>query len=188
MLEAVGSAGYEETSVRAVLDQSGLYRQFFYDNFADKDACYLAAFEFGVARIEALVLAAAAGEETWRSRLRAGLGALLDFIDSEPGVARALLVEVHVAGGEALVRRAAAMQRLAGFVELAQLEADGREPTPAIAAEGVVSGMFTVIHSRLAAGEDSGFRELMPDLMYFAILPYFGPEAAGEELPGRTGS
>ena len=45
MLEAVGSDGYDATSVRTVLDRTGLYRQAFYDNFADKDACYLEAFE-----------------------------------------------------------------------------------------------------------------------------------------------
>ena len=78
MLEAVGAEGYDATSVRTVLDRTGLYRQAFYDNFADKDACYLAAFEMGIARLEALVVRAAASEESWRGKLRAGLGALLD--------------------------------------------------------------------------------------------------------------
>jgi AcrR family transcriptional regulator len=41
MLEAVGTEGYEQTSVRTVLDRTGVYRQAFYDNFADKDECYL---------------------------------------------------------------------------------------------------------------------------------------------------
>ena len=43
MLEAVGAEGYDGTSVRTILDRTGLYRQAFYDNFPDKDECYLAA-------------------------------------------------------------------------------------------------------------------------------------------------
>ena len=45
MLEAVGAEGYERTSVRTVLDRTGVYRQAFYDNFADKDDCYLQAYD-----------------------------------------------------------------------------------------------------------------------------------------------
>src|ERR1044072_4137561 len=81
MLEAVGADGYDAASVRAVLDRTGLYRQAFYDNFPDKDACYLEAFDFGVARLEAQVVAAAASGDNSRRRRRAGLGAFLDALD-----------------------------------------------------------------------------------------------------------
>jgi AcrR family transcriptional regulator len=182
MLEAVGAEGYEQTSVRTVLDRTGVYRQAFYDNFADKDDCYLRAFDAGAERVEALVLAAAASEETWRGRLRAGLGALLDFLDAEPDVGRALVVEVHAAGPEALARRGAVMQRVVGFVDLARAETDEDEAPPAIAAEGIVAGVHAVIHSRLATGADDGFRKLLPEFMYFAVLPYFGAEVASEQM------
>jgi AcrR family transcriptional regulator len=98
MLEAVGVEGYDATSVRTVIDRSGLYRQAFYDNFPDKDTCYLEAFEFGLERLEAAVLAAAAAEESWQGKLRAGLAALLEALDTEPDLGRGLIVEVHAAG------------------------------------------------------------------------------------------
>ncbi|HET7177382.1 MAG TPA: TetR/AcrR family transcriptional regulator [Solirubrobacterales bacterium] len=181
MLEAVGAEGYDAVSVRTVLDRTGLYRQAFYDNFKDKDACYLAAFEAGVERLEALLVAAAASEEGWRGKLRAGLGALLDFLEAEPDVGRALVVEVHTAGPEALARRAEAMKRAADFIDLARGESPGPEAPPPIAAEGVVSGIHAVIHSRLSSGAEA-FRSLLPEFMYFAVLPYFGAAAASEEM------
>src|SRR5215208_7254323 len=73
MLEAVGAEGYERTSVRTVLDRTGVYRQAFYDNFADKDDCYLQAYDAGVERLEALMAEAASGETSWTGQLRAGL-------------------------------------------------------------------------------------------------------------------
>src|SRR3954452_16602554 len=117
MLEAVGADGYDAASVRAVLDRTGLYRQAFYDNFPDKDACYLEALGVGVARLESMAIAAAAAVETWQGKLRAGLGALLDALDAAPDIGRALIVEVHAAGEEALAKRAEAMKRIVNFID-----------------------------------------------------------------------
>ncbi len=182
MLEEVGSAGYDATSVRTVLARTGLYRQAFYDNFGDKDECYRSALDAGVTRLEALAAAAAASEESWKGKLRAGLGAVLDFLDSEADVGRALFVEVHAAGPAALARRAEAMKRAADFIDLARLEASESESPPRIAPEGIVAGIHAVVHSRLSTGADEGFRELLPEFMYFAVLPYFGAKAATAEM------
>lgn len=188
MLEAVGAEGYDGTSVRTVLDRTGLYRQAFYDNFADKDECYLAAFSAGVARLEALMRKAAASEDSWRARLRSGLAALLDRLECEPDVGRALFVEVHAAGPEALARRAESMKKAAHFIDLARAEGERGESPPPIAPEGIVAGIHAVIHSRLSTGTDDGFRKLLPEFMYFAVLPYFGAEAADEEMRAARSS
>lgn len=182
MLEAVGSSGYDGTSVRTVLAKTGLYRQAFYDNFPDKDACYLEAFDFGVARLEVLVVTAAAPEESWQGRLRAGLGAFLDALDKEPDVGRALIVEVHAAGPEVRERRAELMKRVADFIDLARDSSGDGESPPAIAPEGIIAGIHAIVHARLATGATEGFRELLPEFMYFAVLPYFGSEVAEVEM------
>jgi len=182
MLEAVGAEGYEQTSVRTVLGRTGVYRQAFYDNFTDKDDCYLQAYDAGVERVEALLVAAAAGEDSWTGQLRAGLGALLDFLDAEPDVGRALVVEVHAAGPQALAKRTAAMDRINAFLDQAREVAGESESPPPIAGEGVAAGIHAVIHSRLATGSKDGFRQLLPEFMYFAVLPYFGADLAGAEM------
>lgn len=182
MLEVVGSSGYDAASVRMVLDRTGLYRQAFYDEFADKDACYLEALSFGAAKLEAIAVEAAEPEEGWRAKLRAGLGAVLDALEDDPGIGRALIVEVHAAGPEALAIRSKAMKRLTDFIDSARQASNGGEAPPAIAAEGIVAGMHAVVHAKLAAGDESGFPRLLPDFMYFAVLPYFGPEVADAEM------
>jgi AcrR family transcriptional regulator len=189
MLEVVGGVGYDATSVRTVLSHTGIYRQAFYDNFPDKDSCYLEAFDFGVARLESIVVAAAASEESWQAKLRAGLGALLDALDAEPDVGRALIVEVHGAGDKALEKRAEMMKRITDFIDLARVEMNETDAPPSIAPEGIVAGIHAVIHSRLATGANEGFRELLPEFMYFAVLPYFGSETASAEMSAaRAGS
>jgi AcrR family transcriptional regulator len=182
MLEAVGNAGYDSASVRMVLDQTGLYRQAFYDEFADKDVCYLEALAYGVAKFEAIAAAAAEPEEGWRAQLRAGLSAVLDTLDTDPAIGRALIVEVHAAGPEALKIRAEAMKRVTDFIDSARHSSTAAETPPPIAAEGIVAGMHAVVHAKLATEDGGGFRELLPDFMYFAVLPYFGAEVAGDEM------
>lgn len=180
MLEAAGAEGYERTSVRSVLERAGLYRQAFYDSFADKEDCYLQALDTEVERVEALMVVAAGGGRAWCARLRAGLCALLEFLDAEPDVGRAIVVEVHAAGPLALARRRVAMERAARQIDRAREE--GGDSAPAIAAEAIAAGIHAVLHARLAARRDGGFARLLPELMYVAVLPYFGPDAAAEEL------
>ena len=115
ILEAVGSEGYEATSVRSVLDRTGLYRQAFYDSFTSKDDCFAQAFEERLGELEEEVRAAADSDE-WAERLRLGLIAILDFLDAEPLVGRALVVEVHAAGGRPVQLRTAAFGRASEFL------------------------------------------------------------------------
>jgi AcrR family transcriptional regulator len=184
MLEAVGKQGYERASVRSVLDQTGLYRQAFYDNFEDKEDCYLQAYDAGTERVEGLMRLAAAGERTWLAKLRAGLIAGLEFLEAEPDVGRALVVEVHAAGPHALAKRAATMERAAAYLDRGR--ESGETSAPRIAPEAVAAGIHTVIHSRLAAREDGHFRQLLPEFIYVAVLPYFGAEAASEEMQAAS--
>ena len=188
MLEAVGAEGYDSTSVRTVLDRTGLYRQAFYDNFADKDELLPGgAGDGNRAARSAGGRAAAASEESWRGKLRAGLGALLDELDAEPDFGRGVIVEVHAAGPEALARRAEAMKRAADFIDLARDESRGvRGAASEIAPEGIVAGIHAIVHSRLSTGATDGFRALLPEFMYFAVLPYFGADAAERRDAGRA--
>lgn len=185
MLIAVGTHGYEQATVEDAIAGAGVYRQAFYDNFDDKEDCYLQALDAGSAWVELAMREAIGGESAWRGRLRGALSGLLAFLEREPEIGRAILVEVHAAGPAAVARRTEAMERAARAVDLARVESgDG---APAISAEAVVAGILAVLHSRLAAQRNEGFLRLLPELMYLAVLPYFGAEAAATELRGEPG-
>lgn len=180
MLEAVGTLGYERTSVQDAVVEAGLYRQAFYDSFEDKEDCYLQAIDAGSAWIELAMREAAVGETTWRDQLRGALSGLLAFLEEQPAVGRAVLVEVHAAGPRAVEKRTEAMGRAAMMMDLAREESTGMAPE--ISAEAVVAGILAVLHTRLSAEQTSDFMRLLPELMYLAVLPYFGPDAAAAEM------
>jgi len=180
MLEAVGTQGYERTTVQDAIAAAGVYRQAFYDSFQGKEDCYLQALEAGSAWIELAMREAATGETTWRGQLRGALTGLLRFLDRQPAMGRALFVEVHAAGPLAVQKRTEAMERAAVAMDLAREESDNG--APAISAEAVAAGILAVLHSRLAANQTSGFSRLLPELMYLAVLPYFGADVASVEM------
>lgn len=180
MLQAVGTHGYANATVQDAINAAGVSRQAFYDSFRDKEDCYLQALDAGSAVIEQAMRKEAAGATTWRGQLRAGLGGLLRFLDEQPEVGRALLVEVHAAGPSAVRKRTAAMARAAAMVDLARAESG--DSAPEISAEAVVAGILAVLHSRLAAGQTSDYSRLLPELMYLAVLPYFGAHEAAMEM------
>jgi AcrR family transcriptional regulator len=185
MLQAVGKKGYERATVQDAISEASLYRQAFYDSFDDKEDCYLQALDAGSAWIELAMREATVGQATWRDQLRGALTGLLRFLDSEPEVGRALLVEVHAAGPLAVGKRSEAMERAATMMDNAREESEAL--APAISAEAVVAGILAVLHSRLAAEQTDGFARLLPELMYLAVLPYFGPEAAATEMRADAG-
>jgi AcrR family transcriptional regulator len=180
MLESVGSKGYEQTTVQDAITSAGLYRQAFYDDFEDKEDCYLQALDAGSAWVELAMRDAAMGGSTWRGYLRGALEGLLRFLDEQPEIGRALLVEVHAAGPRAVGKRTEAMERAVAMVDLAREESDCL--APAISAEAVVAGILAVLHTRLSSHRPAGFSRLLPELMYLAVLPYFGPDAAAAEM------
>jgi AcrR family transcriptional regulator len=182
MLDVVGEQGYEHASVQTVLARAGLYREAFYDEFASKEECFARAYEAAADRIEAEVRAAGgATRRDWEAELRAGLGRLLEILDGDPGLGRALLVEVHPAGGRPLERRQLAMERAASFLERGR--ATGIGEAPALAPEATAAGIHSVLHARLASGR-GGLCGLLGELMYVAVLPYGGTDGAAAAMAG----
>jgi AcrR family transcriptional regulator len=185
MLEVVGSVGYAEASLGMVARRSGLDRRSIDLWFEDKEGCFLTAFEAAVGEVKPLLADATRAEGSWLGQLRAGLGALLEFLDAEPDVGRALLVEIHAAGPRSREKWIEAMELASDFIDRAWLE--GLESPSQIAPEAVVAGINAVLRAELSAGAHDGLRELLPQLMHFAVLPYFGDEVARAEMQAAQG-
>jgi AcrR family transcriptional regulator len=182
MIEAVTEIGYNALTVQNVLSRAGISRPTFYEQFEDKEDCFLAAFETSAGqmqeRLEAAVAEAGPG---WQDRLRSGIAELLRFIAEEPEAARTVIVEARASSQAGLLRRDELLDRFASCID-ALVRKDLDEPPSAIAAAGVVGGIESVLYARLQKGETEDLGALLPSLMYFAVLSYAGREAAAEEL------
>jgi AcrR family transcriptional regulator len=181
-LEAVEEVGYARMTVAQVIGRAKVSRKTFYDVFADREDCFLAALEQAVSHVGKLIREAYERESVWREGVRAGLAELLVFLDAEPALARLCLVEALGAGPRVLGRRAELLEDLAEVVDRGRFVTSAVREPPEVAAEGVVGAVFAVLHTRALEDAEERFVPLLGSLMNMVVLPYLGARAAGREL------
>jgi AcrR family transcriptional regulator len=186
MLRAASELGYRETNVQDVIERAGVSRPTFYEHFANKEACFLTAFDATAARLRERVGAAAdKGGDSLRDRLRFGLETLLHFVATEPEAARTLIVEARAASVEAVMRRDDLLDHFAACIDAQVRELlPGAPSYSPVTAAGIVGGVEALLYARLNKGETNDLDSLLPSMMYFLVLPFEGQEAASEELAG----
>jgi AcrR family transcriptional regulator len=115
IVSATASNGYARVTIGDVVERARVSRNAFYEHFADKEACFLAACAEGEEIMFAKIrdAARAAGSEPAEAPLAAGLRAYLRFLSVEPEFARCFLIECLAAGPRAMALRAAAHDRFA---------------------------------------------------------------------------
>jgi AcrR family transcriptional regulator/DNA-binding MarR family transcriptional regulator len=199
----VGETGYGGMSVARITSRAGVSRRTFYEQFEDREDCFLGLFDEALERAsrvarEAVTTAVAAGaEDRWRERVRAGLFALLALVEDDPAIGSLLIVDALAVGPRVLERRARALEALKKAIDGGRAEAKRARgaptPPPPLTAEGVLGAVLSVVHARLleraAAPVRNGSSRRQPSLtallnplMGMIVLPYLGQNAAAREL------
>lgn len=184
-LLAVGKHGYSQFTVRQVVESAGAAKGTFYKHFSDKADCFAQAYAATAETFAARIVVAAGATPDWRQGVRAGLAELLDLVAAEPVVARAVLIESEAAGNSVQIRYAKLTNRFAAALDAARGETLPYRPPQA--GTFVVGGIREVVVARLRSGETERLADLLPGLVQFALLPYFGERIAWEELKAATG-
>ncbi len=181
-MEAVEEVGYARMTVAQVIGRAKVSRKTFYDVFADREDCFVAAFDQAVAHGRAVVMEAYMQQSGWRDGIRAGLDRLLVLLDDEPAIAKVCVVEALGAGSKVLEHRAAALEEAAEAIDRGRSLASNPDDLPEVTAEGVVGAIFAVLHTRLLEDGREPLADLRGSLMSMIVLPYLGASAASSEL------
>jgi AcrR family transcriptional regulator len=168
--QATAELGYADLSVEAIIARAGVSRRTFYEHFKNKEDAFLAAYDSAVHEITRRVLRAYLQQTSALERLRAGIGAYLQFLASEPEIARMGVVEVLAAGPRALARRNDALRLFAEIIEdnIHQLVPSCRQP--ALTAQTIVGGIYEVVFSRILAGRTGELPSMVDDLLVAVLL------------------
>jgi AcrR family transcriptional regulator len=181
VVAVASEGGYEGVSVTAVVARAGVSRKTFYELFEGRDDCFLAAVEDSVAHMVAAVAPAYEERGSWSERLRAGLVALLAFLERERETGALALSYMVGYGPSSPELRARVLGRLRSVVEAGRSRARSHDELSPLAAELVVAGVLAVIHARLQTGPRR-MSALVNPLMWMIVLPHRGPAAAAREL------
>ena len=181
MATACAEKGFATVTVADVTGRARVSRSTFYELFRDLEDCFLAAYDVIYGKFLTASLTAYQGEGDWPQRVRAGLGAMLEFMAAEPAFARMCMVEPLAAGPAALERYVAAVNVIATFLDDGRREHRSAEMAPASMAKGIVSGAALVIREQILADQTERLPELLPEILYAGLVPFLGQREALRE-------
>jgi AcrR family transcriptional regulator len=182
MLLVSGERGYEQISVQDVIERAQASRATFYKHFNDKEDCFTQAYSDAAGWLYQRLIGVAKRQPGWREGLRAGMAELLEFCANQPALARALFVEPHAAGGAALAEHDLLMERLSRAIDGARREIPSRQAPPPVTATFMVGAIETLVRAKLMSGEPETAPEMLPGLLHFVVMQFFGEDAAWEEM------
>jgi AcrR family transcriptional regulator len=182
LLDLCVERGYADLSLDQLLARADLDEVAFHRHYADLDACFAAVLGEIYAEFFDRATQAVAGQSGWRDRMRATAYALLRFLRGDERVARLAAVEAQHAGEGAQRLFLETFNRLVDLIDEGSAEAGGPDSPSRATALGVGGVVFARVQEAVAEGELGLGEEEIPELMYGAVFPYLGAEAAAEEL------
>lgn len=182
-IQSIGERGYHVTTVADIVAAAKVSRTTFYQQFLDKEACFIAAYGYGLDRLEETVRATLSRQEAriaqadWRARTAAELSAYLDALAAEPALARCLHVEVLAAGPVAQDQRArllgAIAVRVVALNDLARAQEPQLPSVPPQVFALYAGGLDELIRDRLRTGSATALTDLAAPLLT-ATFALFG--------------
>lgn len=171
MIEAVATNGYGRTSVKQVVTLAGVSRRAFYEQFANKQECFLATLEL----IASQTMGGIA--ETYRSiegsleeRLRAALERFAEIVQSNPKGARLMLVDAPSAGPAGWERLTETLTVFEERLAASFANAPDAQALPEPVARAIVGGLRRATFVRLIEERTEEMGALVPDMLSWALV------------------
>jgi AcrR family transcriptional regulator len=182
VVETVEEVGYARATVSHVIGRARVSRKTFSDVFANREDCFLAAFEQAVFKATMLAREAYDSESSWQEGIRSALVRVLKLMDEEPRLARFVVVDSLAAGATVLRRRAQVLGELARIIDEGRPHGDVAGEPPRVTSELVVASVLGLLYGRLLEECEEPLTDLLGPLMGAIVLPYLGAKTALREL------
>jgi AcrR family transcriptional regulator len=131
ILEVVAERGFARATLSDIVGRARVSRNVFYEQFADKEDCFVAACDAMAAELLTVVRDAASAPGDWLASLRAGMAAYLGWWAAKAAWAPAYFSELPAAGARAVEQRDRAYAEFEGvFADLAALARHERPELP----------------------------------------------------------
>lgn len=185
--------GVAGTSIEALVKEAGVSSVTFYDFFAGKEECFVAAFDRAVeASAKELARAAegdpAAGGLSWPEQVATGLRRLTGLLPGAPERSRLCLVEAQTGGPELSARFEATLDRVAAKLREGRALETATADLPPTHEEATAGALAWLLRERLERGDADDLEGIYPELIDIALAPYLrGGERATSTAAERDG-
>jgi AcrR family transcriptional regulator len=173
--------GYPALSLEEIVSEAAISLQTFYEHFENKEEAFLATFEVGHAKAMAAMNRSLDLKLSWAKNVRLGLTALLEFLASEPSIARLACVDILIAYPHMAGR---VNEANFSYIELLDLGPADTYPNmpPPVMREAIVGGIFELLHAYILRGRTQRVTELVDHMMYLVITPFAGSDIAARAV------
>ncbi|WP_156754694.1 TetR/AcrR family transcriptional regulator [Actinokineospora pegani] len=164
MADAVSEKGYAKTTVADVLRRAHVSRETFYQQFSDKEDCFLATLDRCADLVLSMVVSAVAplADVPTLDRFTRALNRYLAALVDQWPVTRTFFLECYAAGPVARKRRFAAQDRFAQAVHagFSPDPAWRALPDPEFAARFLAAGLSSLVAGAVSADEPERLADL----------------------------
>ncbi len=191
--ELLAAHGYAGVRLAELVARAGVSKATFYDHFANKQQCMLAAYdEYLRVLIAEIVPAAQEDTPLLIDFVRSVVTRYLAAIERDLTAARAFFVELESAGSEARTRRRVERQAFTALVADGHQHFRARDPSlaplPTIAYEAIVDAAREIVRDRLDTEPQPDLTALVPDLTVTFTAMFQGAAAAAHDAEPGPGS
>ncbi|MDQ6811279.1 MAG: TetR/AcrR family transcriptional regulator, partial [Actinomycetota bacterium] len=182
----VAQKGLAGLSIPEIASRANVSHETFYAMYPTKHAALLGAQKVGLHQALQVALEAyRAHPENWPRAVAAGLRALMDFVTSEPAHAHLSLVDTFAAIPEASEIRDNMLLAFAAYLDPGLGPAPAETRPPSIAAEATAAGLWLLLSHYLDKDRIADLPAALPQLTYFALTPFLGPQHAAAVALGE---
>jgi AcrR family transcriptional regulator len=168
LIYAIANRGYHNTTVADIIALAGVARRTFYEHFANKEECFLAAYDAILARSMNTVTKAYGVSGSWENRIQAAFLAFIEEVTSDPDAAQLVLIHSASAGEASIERRNQGILAFELLIQSSFEQAPDYREMSQTTVKAIVGGVRHVIYSRLRLGRAIELPELVPDLLAWA--------------------
>lgn len=172
IVSCTSERGFSDTTIADVVRVARTSRSAFYEHFADKEECFLAAYEQMTAAFIEASLQAATSVSGWQAKLDAGILTYFRFMAEHPEVAISTVVEIHSAGRRALEARGRAlrswMRTIEGLAVLARRDGARLPDLDPVACAAIVLAAESYVHDYARRGRVKRVGERAPAVQALA--------------------
>jgi AcrR family transcriptional regulator len=172
-------ADYSELSALQIAEEANVPMDAFFEMFAGRDECFLAALDMLGDELLGLIAEADVGSgEAWPRGVRRALAQLTRYLSERPLYARTIAAGAFAAGPAAAERNREIVRRLT-----ASIVAGAPQPAhSAIAVDAISGAIGHTVRCQVAAEQIELLGALSDHLAYVVLAPFLGADAAAEVM------
>lgn len=170
MVECCAEKTYAATTIADIVSHASISRTTFYKRFGGKRECFDAALEWCTDEVRAAVTTSYSAADPPPMAVRKAAAAVLELMAAQPALTQLLM-------GEAVSVEPGVVGRYRKLLipALEKLWAGSGEPRRGRTDPRLAFGRAQVlIYNQIAAGQAERLPELLPEIVYIALLPFTG--------------